>query len=561
MRLPAVPIIPGYDLLEVLGAGGMGVVWKARQQRLERTVALKLIRPELVGPEVVASFRREAQAVARLAHPNIVTIHDADEANGTHFLVMELIDGVDLGRLVAEQGPLPVGTACAFARQAALALQHASERGVVHRDVKPSNLMVARPAGVLKMLDLGLARWRSSSGGATTSFANLVGTPDFVAPEQIETPGHADTRSDLYSLGCTLYYLLTGQVPFPAPALAHKLDGHRWQTPLPLAQVRPDIAPAVQALVNRLLAKRPEERHQTAAELAADLEALTAREPAVILPAGRSLPLPGVVPACLAFTPDQRTLLIAGPDGLVARDVPGGQERWRQDVPAVQALAFTPDGKRFLSGGGALRVHGAADGAVLRVVTGHEGPIACVAALPDRKHCVTGGTDEAILRWNLRTGQRRGLGGLVLERHWGAVLALAVDAAGTQILSGSADGTVRQWDLRTGRELRCLRPGRGPVRLVAFAGDAPVAAGTGWVQGHTIAAQTCGAFSADSQRLVTGGADGTVRTWETASGRELTCERAHTGAVTCVTIAPDGRIASGGTDQRVWLADGPAYSR
>ena len=559
MRLPTVPIIPGYDLLEVLGAGGMGVVWKARQRRLDRIVALKLIRPELVGPEVVASFQREAQAVARLAHPNIVTIHDADEVDGTHFLVMELVEGIDLGRLVADRGPLPVDVACTLARQAALALQHANERGVVHRDVKPSNLMAARPSGMLKMLDLGLARWRGGSGGSTTSFANLVGTPDFVAPEQIETPGKADARSDLYSLGCTLYYLLTGQVPFPAPALAHKLDGHRWQTPTPLAQVRPGVAPPVQELVSRLLAKRPEERHQSAAELAAALTPLTAGTTVTVtLPAqGRYLSLPSVTPTCLAFAPGGAALVVASAGRLACHDVQTGQERWRQPLPppsVAQALAFTPDGKRLIVGGDALSARDARTGAVLRTLKGHDGPTLCVAALADSKHCITGGADEAVVCWNLRTGKRRMLGGLVTERHWGPVQALALHADGAQVLSGSADGTVRVWDLPTGREVRCVRVGKG-VQAVGWSGDEPLAAGDGWMEQHALGATTCRAFSADSRTFATGGSDGAVRLWDVASGRELACHRAHHAAVSCVAFAHDGRIASGGADHRVWISD------
>jgi serine/threonine protein kinase len=288
-----------YRILQLLGAGGMGVVYKAEHQVMERPVALKVINPALMkNPEGVERFRREVKNAARLAHPNIVTAHDAEQSGEMHFLVMEYVEGTSLDKLVAGEGPLPVLRACDYVRQAALGLQHAFERGMVHRDIKPGNLM-RTPEGRIKILDFGLARFaresppvhssegpeldlRSAGGelsGASktqpqltdkplTQVGVLMGTPDYMAPEQAASLHAADIRADIYSLGCTLYYLLAGTAPFPKGATVDKLLAHAEQTPRLLAQIRADIPPELTQIVDRMLAKDPMKRYQTPAEVA-----------------------------------------------------------------------------------------------------------------------------------------------------------------------------------------------------------------------------------------------------------------------------------------------------
>lgn len=314
-----------FILLERLGEGGMGQVFKARQKVLDRVVALKVIRKEcLANPKAILRFQREIRAAGQLNHANIVRAYDADEVNGTWYIAMEYIDGADLSKLIKKQGPLPVEQACDYIRQAALGLQHASERGLVHRDLKPANLLVGtaiasdrrrssglipRPAsgvinrasmaqqypwGIVKILDMGLARcdetamYRASTH--LTQLGTLMGTPEYIAPEQARDSHTSDVRADLYSLGCTLYFLLTGQPPFPDGTLTEKLLQHQIETPPPVEQVRREkllawkgerakkemlpVPPAVVAIVNKLLAKRPEDRHQTPIELANELQAI-----------------------------------------------------------------------------------------------------------------------------------------------------------------------------------------------------------------------------------------------------------------------------------------------
>jgi eukaryotic-like serine/threonine-protein kinase len=208
---------PRYRVQTLLGRGGMGAVYRAEHRLMERTVALKVISRELMDrPAVVERFRREVKAASRLTHPNIVQAYDAEQAGDTHFLVMECVEGTTLARLVAERGPLPAAEACDYVRQAGEGLQHAYEHGMVHRDIKPHNLMVTA-AGRVKILDFGLARLGSEIGpaDAVTASGMVLGTADYIAPEQADDPHAADTRADVYSLGCTLYFLLTGHPPFP----------------------------------------------------------------------------------------------------------------------------------------------------------------------------------------------------------------------------------------------------------------------------------------------------------------------------------------------------------
>jgi predicted Ser/Thr protein kinase len=272
---------PRYRVLRLLDAGGMGVVFRAIHRLMDRVVALKVVHRRLLDqPAAVERFRQEVKAAARLHHPNIVTAYDADQAGETHFLVMEYVEGRSLGRVVEEGGPLPVRTACEYSRQIALALQHAHEAGMVHRDLKPANVLVTAQ-GQVKVLDFGLARFVSDSTSAEphTPVGTVVGTPDYMAPEQAHTPQQADVRADLYSLGCLLYFVLTGRPPFHEGSVLQKLLAHQERRPRPLAEVRGDVPAGLAALVERLLAKDPAQRPSLPAEVARGLAPFAAGTP------------------------------------------------------------------------------------------------------------------------------------------------------------------------------------------------------------------------------------------------------------------------------------------
>jgi serine/threonine-protein kinase len=279
-------VIGQYVVLEKIGEGGMGKVFKATQLSLGRVVALKVVRGALLRNETALKrFQREVRAAAKLNHPNIVRVFDADQVGERHFLVMEYIAGIDLTKLVKERGPLPIGLACSVARQSALGLQHAHDQGYIHRDIKPSNLLIAKDAkgeytvrSVVKILDMGLARIQTDDASGEeistelTRTGTVIGTPDYMSPEQAKNSSQVDHRSDLYSLGCTLYFLLTGESPFPNGTPLEKLLQHQMDPPRPLQLVRMDVPNELATIVHTLLAKRPEDRFQSGAALALALE-------------------------------------------------------------------------------------------------------------------------------------------------------------------------------------------------------------------------------------------------------------------------------------------------
>lgn len=273
-------ILGQYRLLKKLGEGGMGTVYKALHTRLDKVVALKVLAASrLADAHAVSRFEREMRAVGKLHHMNIVAAHDAGEINGTHYLVMELVEGIDLGTLVKQRGRLPIGVACELIRQAALGLQHAHEHGLVHRDIKPSNLMLTLPksrdeAPIVKVLDLGLALLEEGhleNAAELTSTGQVMGTLDYMAPEQGADTHSVDIRADIYSLGATHYKLLTGKAPFSSGQFRSPIKllmALATQAPPPVSSLCPEITPELAAIIHRMLAKLPEERYATPRELA-----------------------------------------------------------------------------------------------------------------------------------------------------------------------------------------------------------------------------------------------------------------------------------------------------
>ena len=267
-------VLGNYVILDKLGQGGMGVVLKAEHKRMKRLVALKVMSPAAVKtPDALKRFHREVEAAAKLRHPNIVAADDADEAKGTHFLVMEYVEGSDLSVLVKRQGPLSVEKAVACIAQAARGLEFAHQQGVIHRDIKPANLLVDAK-GTVKILDMGLARIEGETGGQAelTSTGAVMGTVDYMAPEQALSTKHADARSDIYSLGISLWYLLTGKCAYEGDSLMAKLLAHR-DAPIPsLSSVRVEVPAAVEAVFRKMVSKQAKDRYQTMTEVIKDLE-------------------------------------------------------------------------------------------------------------------------------------------------------------------------------------------------------------------------------------------------------------------------------------------------
>jgi serine/threonine-protein kinase len=286
-----------YILMDLIGQGGMGRVFLAKDTRLNRRVAIKILsRERMNNPRALTRFEREAKVGAQLQHDNLVRIYDEGDSNGLRYLVMEYIEGKNVAQILQESGPMPPANAALIARQVAMGLEHARLKGLIHRDVNPQNILVTRE-GNAKLTDLGLAIDLGDEGDVVTRDGATVGTFDYISPEQARHSRSVDTRSDIYSLGCTLYHMISGHVPFPTPSLPEKLYSHQLSEPAPLSGEMPGLPEGLEAIVARMMRKLPEERYQTPLEVVLALEPYA--EGAAPLAAGKrrsNSDLPSVVP-------------------------------------------------------------------------------------------------------------------------------------------------------------------------------------------------------------------------------------------------------------------------
>ncbi len=274
-------VMPGdtlghFELVEYVGGGGMGRVFRAIDTRLGRTVALKVLPPEqALDPDALQRFHNEAQSAARLDHDNIARAHYVGEDRGLHYIAFEFVEGVNVRRLVEQNGPLPLADVISFTLQVADALAHADARAVVHRDIKPSNVLIT-PEGRVKLIDMGLARVRQPDPAVAdlTASGVTLGTFDYISPEQARDPRNADIRSDIYSLGCTVFFMLVGQPPFPEGTVLQKLLQHQGDQAPDVRQFRPELPEESSRVLRKMMAKDPRHRYANAADLVADLLAL-----------------------------------------------------------------------------------------------------------------------------------------------------------------------------------------------------------------------------------------------------------------------------------------------
>jgi WD40 repeat protein len=516
-----------YTVLEQIGVGGMGHVYKALHRRMDRTVALKLL--PVADPNLLRRFGEEVRSAARLHHPNVVTAYDAGEYDGRPFLVMEYVEGNDLLRHVQERGPLPVTAAVDAVAQAAKGLGYAHDKGLVHGDVKPANLL-GGVDGTVKVLDLGLARVRSTDAGGEP----VAGTVDYLAPEQTSETRRADPRADVYSLGCTLFFLLTGRPVFEAQTIIQKVVAHRESPAPPLHQARPEAGDRLDAVFRRMVAKRPEDRYQSMSEVVEALEGWRRS----LLPAPRTsrsyrrwIWLLGLMPALAVAgaavwwasrgrPADQAVAGAAPPPGKPGR-APGQLLRFGDGVDDNFAgIAFHPDGRHALTGSfeGVVRLWDVDAGHEVRQFRGHAAKVHGVAFSRDGRLALTGGGDGdcTVRLWDADTGEQV----RCFEGHTGGVWSVAFSPNGERVLSAGDDETVRVWEVATGGEL---------YRFNRHAGSAFSAA-----------------FSPDGRHALSGGKDHTVRYWDTASGEQIHYLGGHEAPVWAVAVSPNGRRAVSG---------------
>jgi tRNA A-37 threonylcarbamoyl transferase component Bud32 len=431
---------PRYRLLRLLGAGGMGTVWLAEHKMMRRQVALKVIRPEfLARADAAERFQREVQVAAHLHHPHIVAAHDAEQAGATHFLVMEYVAGESLAERLKRNGPLPVAEACRLARDVALGLQHAHKHGLVHRDIKPHNLMLAAE-GVVKILDFGLAAFVSGSVPAAglTGVNMVVGTPDYIAPEQAEDARAADIRSDIYSLGCTLYEMLTGRVPFPGVAFT------------------PDS--------KQLLSG--------AADATLRLWDVASGRPVRILRGHTDLVV-GV-----AVSPDGRWAVSGAHDRTLRLwELASGREvRKFEGHMAISDGMFSADSKQVLSWSGdrSVWLWDVASGKQLHLYQGHTGWIWGAYFLNERQIASWSAEDHTVRVWDIAREKELRCHALKQQKLEG----LDVSPDGRTYLAAYNDQTVCLYDMATGKELAVTRAANRPDVLTISSDGRYAAAGS-----------------------------------------------------------------------------------
>jgi hypothetical protein len=564
-----------FNIVRVVGRGGMGVVLQAIDTCLQRDVAIKVLDPELSKDELAATrFCREARAAASISHENVVAVHQVehDEAKDIPFLVMELITGESLEKKLERDRQLTLKEIVSIGMQTAAGLAAAHEKGLIHRDIKPGNILLEKSGQRVKLTDFGLAR--AAEDVRLTRTGLVAGTPLYMSPEQASGE-ELDARSDLFSLGVVLYELAAGESPFTAKTPLQVLKRVTEEQPAPLRDRNPEIPEWFALIVDRLLAKKPADRFQTAKEVADTLEHFWAK-----LKSSETLICPKKKAAAL-----WKTIAIGASAGLVTlllgavamffllppreEKVPTPSHVFKGNAGPLWSMDVSKDGKKLAMGtnDGTVKFWDIGGEKVDWTIPAHKTPVWALALAPHGDYLATGSDDDRAILWDLKT--QKELHGLA---NPGGTRAVAFDSEGKKLVTGGRNGSVKVWDVATGKESALEISGhRGLVLSVAFApDDKTIASASGdniikiWnastgrlthtLTGHESTVYAI-AYAPTGRHLVSGSWDRTVRLWDLDSGSQLARLDGHTHDVWTVAFNPEGSLfASAGEDQmvRIW---------
>ncbi|MBM79222.1 MAG: hypothetical protein CMJ78_01355, partial [Planctomycetaceae bacterium] len=575
-----------YELLQEIARGGMGVVYKARQSRLNRTVALKMILSgQLASQDDVQRFYIEAEAAASLEHPGIVPIYEIGEHEGQHFFSMGFIDGAGLDVQVKD-GPMPPREAAAITQQVCEAIAYAHSQNVIHRDLKPANVLIDG-TGQAKVTDFGLAKKTDADSGLTGT-GQILGTPGYMPPEQAS--GETDTigpAADIYSLGAILYALLTGRPPFQSANVMDTLVAVLEQEPVSPRQLNPALDQDLETICLKCLEKDAGRRYATTDELVAELGRYLNGEPIHARPIGKlergwrwckrkpALAGLGGLAVLLLLTLGIGGPLVALQQSALRTEAVTAQndaERQRQKAARERQVAVSAEKKSEVERRKAVASREQTEATLARSnyflaqARWDNNRVADARELLQRVPQRHRNIEWYLARWQFQGSD------VALYGHTGSVLSVSFSPDGTRIASGSRDNTIRLWDALTGEELHTLKGHTDEVLSVSFSPDGTrIASGSddntirSWdastgeelhtLKGHTHDVLSV-SFSPDGTRIASGSWDNTIRMWDASTGEELHTLKGHTGSVFSVSFSPDGtRIASGSDDNTIRLWD------
>jgi len=584
-----------YTILEELGRGGMGQVFRAVHRRMNRQVAIKFLptsRNE--STDTKRRFQREIESIARLSHPNIVTAYDAGESNGRQFLVMELVEGTDLAQHVKQHGPMTVEESLDAVVQAAHGLAHAHNAQIVHRDVKPSNLL-RDDSGTIKVTDLGLARFNRPGARSQMELSEVsqsgqvLGTVDYMAPEQAINSKEADHRADIYSLGCSLHYLLTGQAIYGGETVLEKLVAHREKPIPPLTDSRPDVTEEVDRVFRRMVAKKPEYRHQSMDLAIADLEECrqTASERRATAKSKRNVALVvalaiiglgfvGWLGAVIIKISTRDMEVTVRVEGAVDGDVDGSKETLPRREIQDQSGSNPGNPQPPSTGGVAGQAHSLPSLREIHCLVGNQEKAFDVAFHADGRLLASAGQDGVVRLWNVQTGDL--LKSIPGESD--VVNCVDFDSQRGLLAWAGRTGVLVIWDMKAER-VRCILEGDMSTRSIRFSPNgqmlATVNGDLGKVAIWEIAQRQCVwedtshlgtakptgdvwyaiclGFSRDGTLFASGGEEATCMIWDAKTKQCRHVLREGRAPIRSLDFSPDGTVlATGGRDgfARLW---------